>query len=363
VNLVIIPVEVPSAEYEVLLGSRLMRELGARIKTSLKAKKVALITDEIVGDTHGIEVQAELLRAGFEVEGFTVAPGEQAKTWPVAGELLEALASAGLDRRDAVVTLGGGVVSDLGGFVASAYLRGIDFVNIPTTLLAQVDASVGGKTGVDLRAGKNLAGAFKQPRVVIVDTAFLETLPDAEWSSGFAEIAKAGAIDSFEFLEWLEANATALAAHEEGVVFEAVRRSVVFKAGVVAGDEREAGRRECLNYGHTLGHAIEKVLGYGEISHGQAVAEGMRFSALLASKMLDADATYAPRLGALLDAMGLPHQQLELNAEALISAMHSDKKARAGEVRFVVVRRPGAWSVTPVSDVILRDALAEFLGG
>jgi 3-dehydroquinate synthase len=363
VNLVVIPVDVPGAPYEVILGNGLMRELGARVKTSLRAKKVALITDETVGDAHGIDVQAELLRAGFKVEGFTVAAGEQAKAWPVAGELLEALAGAGLDRRDAVVTLGGGVVSDLGGFVASAYLRGIDFVNIPTTLLAQVDASVGGKTGVDLRAGKNLAGAFKQPRLVIVDTAFLATLPDSEWASGFSEIAKAGAIHSFEFFEWLETNAAGLAAHEEEIVFEAVKRSIEFKAGVVAGDEREVDRRECLNYGHTLGHAIEKVLGYGEISHGQAVAEGMRFAALLASKMLDADATFADRLGGLLDELGLAHQQLDLDAEALISAMHSDKKARGGEVRFVLVRRPGVWSVTPISDVILRDALAEFLGG
>jgi 3-dehydroquinate synthase len=363
VNHVVIPVDVPVDPYDVILGRELMRELGARIKTSLRAKKVALITDETVGETYGVAVQAELLRAGFEVEGFTIAAGEQAKVWPVAGELLEALAAVGLDRRDAVVTLGGGVVSDLGGFVAATYLRGIDFVNIPTTLLAQVDASVGGKTGVDLRAGKNLAGAFKQPRLVVVDTAFLATLPEGEWASGFAEIAKAGAIDGVEFFEWLESNAEGLTSHRHESVSEAVRRSIVFKAGVVASDEREAGRRECLNYGHTFGHAVEMVLGYGEISHGQAVAEGMRFAALLAGKMLDAEATFAPRLGALLDALGLPHLRLELDVEALVSAMHSDKKARGGEVRLVLVRRPGVWSVTPVSDVVLRDALTEFLGG
>ena len=359
----IIPIDVPGAAYDVVLGNGLMRELGARVKTALKAKKVALVTDDVVGDAHGIEVQAELLRAGFEVEGFTVAAGEQAKAWPVAGELLEALAGAGLDRRDAVVTLGGGVVSDLGGFVAAVYLRGIDFVNIPTTLLAQVDASVGGKTGVDLRAGKNLAGAFKQPRIVMVDTAFLATLPDSEWSSGFAEIAKGSAVDSVEFFEWAELNAGALAAHEDQTAFEAVKRSIEFKAGVVAGDEREAGRRECLNYGHTLGHALEKVLGYGQITHGRAVAEGMRFAALLASKTLDADATFAQRQGALLDALGLDRAPLDVDREALLSAMHSDKKARGGEVRFVLVRRPGVWTVTPVGDVVIRDALAEFLGG
>ncbi len=196
----------------------------------------------------------------------------------------------------------------------------------------------------------------------IVDTAFLETLPSAEWASGFAEIAKAGAIDSFEFFEWLEASADGLASHDEKLVFEAVRRSIEFKARVVAGDEREAGRRECLNYGHTLGHAIEKVLGYGEIAHGEAVAEGMRFAALLASKMLDADASFGPRQAALLDALGLPAAKLDLDAEALLAAMHSDKKARGGEVRFVLVRRPGVWSVTPISDVILRDTLGEFLG-
>ncbi len=361
-NPVVIPVEVPGAAYDVVLGTGIMRELGARVRTALAAHKVVLITDANVGEAHGVDVQAELLRAGFEVEGFTVVAGEQAKAWAVAGALLEAIASAGLDRRDAVVTLGGGVVSDLGGFVAATYLRGVDFVNIPTTLLAQVDASVGGKTGVDLAAGKNLAGAFKQPRLVVVDTAFLETLPDEEWASGFAEIVKAGAIDGVELFDWLEANAEALAGRDESLVFEAVRRSIEFKARVVAGDERESGRRECLNYGHTLGHAIEKVLGYGEFTHGEAVAEGMRFAALLASKMLDAEATFAPRLGALLDTLGLPHHRLDLDPEQLLAAMHSDKKARGGEVRFVLVRRPGVWSCTPVGDVVIRDALAEFLG-
>lgn len=358
----IVEVALPGAEYSVVIGSGVLRELGARVRTVTKAKKIAVVTDTTVGDIAGVKVQAELVRGGFEVEGFTVAAGEESKNWAVAGEMLEAFAAVGLDRRDAVVALGGGVVGDLTGFCAAVYLRGIDFIQVPTTLLSQVDASVGGKTAVDLRAGKNLAGAFKQPRVVVADIDLLQGLPEAEWRNGFAEIAKSAVIDSEEFLVWLEANAAELVAREPEIVTEAVARSVSFKARVVVADEREAGERESLNLGHTLGHAIEKVAGFGSIPHGAAVAEGMRFACRLAVDIAGAAPDFAERQEVLLDALGLAPLDLELDPALLVDAMRSDKKSRAGRIRFVLPVAPGRWIAAPVDEDVLLEKVRAFLG-
>lgn len=359
---IIVRVDLAENGYDVLIGNDLVRELGARVRTSVRGRRVVLVTDAKVGELHGVTVEAEMLRGGLAVDGLTVPAGETSKSWALAGELVEAFASAGLGRTDAVVALGGGVVGDLAGFAAAVYLRGVDFVQIPTTLLAQVDSSVGGKTGVDLLAGKNLAGAFKQPRIVIADVSFLETMPDAEWASGFAEIAKGAIIDSEEFLAWLESDAGALVAHDTEAVIEAVRRAVAFKARVVMQDERESRERECLNYGHTLGHAIEKVAGFGTYSHGAAVAEGIRFAAQLASRVAGADEAFTARQNALLEALGLPPLHLGLDAEALLEAMKSDKKVRDGKVRFVLVTAPGKWSTVPVDDDAVVQSLREYLG-
>jgi 3-dehydroquinate synthase len=351
-------VPVPGAEYDVLIGRGLLGRVGELVAEVSSAKMAAVLTDTTVGDLFGVTVTSKLVTAGFATRPLSVPPGEGSKSWATAGEVLEALAELRLDRKDLLVTLGGGVIGDLGGFAAATYLRGIDFVQIPTTLLAQVDSSVGGKTGVDLRAGKNLAGAFKQPVRVIADTALLDSLSDADWGSGLAEIAKSAAIDGETFLTWMEDNADALRKRDSDAVIEAVSRSVAFKAQVVSADEREAGLRECLNYGHTFGHALEKVAGYGAYPHGIAVAEGMRFAIRLSVDAGSASTDMVVRQDALLDRLGLPAIGESYKAGELLAAMKADKKVRAGAVRFVLLECPGVWECSAVEDSLVGDHLA-----
>lgn len=350
-------VHVGGKPYEVSIGDGVLSRTGELVRPWVSGGKAALITDTNVAERYGLLVSASLARAGFEVLDLSVAAGERSKSWQNAGELLEALADHGVGRTDIVVALGGGVVGDLAGFVAATYLRGIAFAQVPTTLLAMVDSAVGGKTGVDLRAGKNLAGAFKQPVAVVADTSTLRSLPEAEWRSGLAEVAKSGIVDSEEFFAWLEDNVSALVERDPDVVAEAVRRCVEFKARVVGRDEKEEGPRECLNYGHTLGHAIEAVAGYGVVSHGAAVAEGIRFAARLSMDVTGADASFVKRQDRLLAGLGLASLPGYLEPERVLTAMHSDKKARDGAVRFVVVSEPGEWRCEPVSDVTLSAHL------
>jgi 3-dehydroquinate synthase len=353
-------VETQPSPYEVVIGRGVLDSVGERLRAVSGASRVALVTDHNVAAIAGTRADVSLARAGFLVESMSIEPGERSKSWDVAGQILEALAGRGLERGDAVVALGGGVIGDLAGFCAATYLRGIDFVQVPTTLLAQVDSSVGGKTGVDLRAGKNLAGAFKQPLLVVADTEMLATLPQTEWASGMAEVVKSAIIDSEEFTSWLEANAGALASRDLDVVGEAVERCVTFKAGVVSADERESGPRECLNYGHTLGHAIEKVAGYGVVAHGIAVAEGMRFAARLAVETAGASIDFVRRQDRLLDAVGLPFMDSTGNPAAIHEAMYSDKKARGHQVRFVLPVRVGQWMCSAVEDGVIREHLSQW---
>lgn len=352
---VIVSVPVESAPYDVVIGSGLLDSVGELVRGVSSANKIAIVTDENVAVLYGLDVVSRLVTAGYDVRPLTVAAGEESKSWAQAGQLLEALAELRLDRGDLIVALGGGVVGDLAGFAAATYLRGIAFVQVPTTLLAQVDSSVGGKTGVDLAAGKNLAGAFKQPILVIADTAVLGSLPDDEWASGFAEIAKSAVVDGEEFTTWLEESADALLAHAESAVEQAVRRSVEFKSRVVAADEREAGLRECLNYGHTFGHALEKVAGFGRYSHGLAVAEGMRFAIRLAVEAGSADRAFVRRQDELLDRLGLATILDRYEPSDLISAMRSDKKAKAGAVRFVLPSAVGVWECCAVEETMIRE--------
>lgn len=359
---VTIPVGVPGAAYNVEVGAGLLGEIGKMLAKLTESRRVALVTDETVAAHFGMAVDTSLARAGFRVNAFTVSPGETSKSWAIAGELLEELASAGIGRGGIVVALGGGVVGDLAGFVAATYLRGIDFVQVPTTLLAMVDSSVGGKTAVDLRAGKNLAGAFKQPIAVVADTDTLTTLPEGEWRSGLAEVAKTGVLDGEEFLGWLEENADALLARDMSVVAEAVKRCVEFKARVVARDEKEEGPRECLNYGHTFGHALEKVLGYGTVTHGAAVAEGMRFASRVSVQMAGADRSFVRRQDRILDSLGLGRLSEDAEPALLLDAMYADKKARAGSVRMVLVDAPGIWRCERVADGTLSEHLEAWHG-
>jgi 3-dehydroquinate synthase len=313
-----------------------------------------------VGVLYGARVLASLREAGIDAIVLEVPPGETAKSWTRAGELLGEMSGSGLDRDAAVVALGGGVVGDLAGFCAAVYMRGIGVLQVPTTLLAQVDSSLGGKTGLDLPRGKNLVGAFWPPLAVLSDTGCLATLDPGEWRSGMAEVVKSAILADVGAFEDVERDAGALVERDAGAVERAVLMAAGFKARVVSRDERDAGEREALNYGHTLGHAIERVAGYGVVPHGIAVAEGIRFAAFLAERLRVADAAWSERQGRLLDAVGLTRTGCPYDAGELLSAMRTDKKVRAGQVRFVLSSGPGRWESRPVGDAALSGALSEW---
>ena len=355
-------VQLPSnRNYAVRIGSGIIAQLGQNVREIERlssARDVLVVTDDNVAPLYLAQVKAALTQAGFKAADVVVPAGEASKSIEVAAEIWQALAQLAFGRDCFLVALGGGVVGDLAGFVASTYLRGVPVVQVPTTLLAMVDSSVGGKTAVNLEAGKNLVGTFHQPTFVCADTDTLATLPEREWRCGCAEVAKSAVIDSDDFFFWLLDHADALAQRDAHVVAEAVKRCVVFKADVVARDETEsAGVRECLNLGHTLGHAIETVAGFGTFSHGEAVAEGMRFAAMLASARGMASADFIEAQGTLLDALALPAFTWRAPAADLLAAMKRDKKARGGEVRFVLVSDVGSWQVVSLSDDELLERL------
>ncbi|MDZ4063804.1 MAG: 3-dehydroquinate synthase [Coriobacteriia bacterium] len=356
-----IQVATSSGPYPVHIGSGILDSCGLLVREHSAARTAAVVTDSNVQALLGIRVLESLEAARFRVVQVTVEPGEASKSWARAGEVLEALAAHGLDRGDIVVALGGGVIGDLAGFCAAVYMRGISYAQIPTTLLAQVDSSVGGKTAVDLAAGKNLAGAILQPCVVVADTDSPCTVSDLEWRSGLAEIAKSAVLDGEEFLSWLETHARDLADRDSETVKHAIQASVEFKARIVAADERETGVRECLNLGHTLGHAIEKVAGYGAVAHGLAVAEGMRFSSRLAARLEGASPEFVRRQEALLDALGLVELSSVYDSEKIRAAMSSDKKVRDGAIRFVLATSPGEHVVREVDSDVLREELREWM--
>jgi 3-dehydroquinate synthase len=359
-----IVVNIPGVKpYDVRLGETVLEDLGAslrKIDVLTDATKLLILSDSNVAPLYLDQTRASLEAARYQVSDIVVTAGEEAKAVEVAAEIWSALAQVGLGRDSAIVALGGGVVGDLAGFVASTYMRGIPFVQVPTTLLAMVDSSVGGKTGVNLPEGKNMVGTFKQPAFVCAATPTLTTLNDREWACGCAEIAKSSVIDSDEFFFWLTDHAEPLRERDMAVVTEAISRSVIFKAGVVAQDELESkGVRECLNYGHTLGHAIEALAGYGTYSHGAAVAEGMRFAARLGAIMLGTSEEFIEAQDELLDALNLPVLNWNAPSTLVLQAMKHDKKTRGGEVRFVLPRDIGQWEVVAVPDSVLLQCLEE----
>ncbi len=352
-------------DYVVRIGAGIRRGLGEQMRKCPaveRAPKVLVITDANVERLYLADVMDSLKRASYTAASIVVDAGEETKAVDVAHEIWDAMADLGLTRDCAVVALGGGVVGDLAGFCASTFMRGIPVVQAPTTLLSMVDSSVGGKTAINLDAGKNLVGTFFQPAFVCADVDVLSTLDEREWTCGLAEAAKIAVIDSDDFFFWLTEHADAAFARDPEVVAEIVSRCVVFKANVVAQDECESkGVRECLNYGHTLAHAIEVLSGYGTHSHGAAVAEGMRFAGFLAQERLGSDPALIDAQGALLDSLGLPPLGWTAAAEDVLSAMKRDKKARGGEVRFVLLEDVGDWAVCEVDDAALIDALERYL--
>lgn len=356
--------------YDVRVGPALLAGAGQAIRPFARTGRVFIVADKTVWAIHGDILSASLDAAGLKSVLLPVAGGEQAKSWDNIGALLNAILSHRLERRDLIIAFGGGVVGDLAGFAAAIALRGIDFVQIPTTLLAQVDSSVGGKTGVNMAAGKNLAGAFHQPRLVLADTFALDSLPKRELLAGYAEVVKYGALGDEAFFEWLEANGADVLDGPGPKRSHAILESVRAKAAIVAEDEKEEGRRALLNLGHTFGHALESAVGYdGRLLHGEAVGIGMVMAFDLSVMLGFAPAEDADRLRRHLAAVGLMTSPLQVpgqiwDAEDLVGRMASDKKVRDGKLTFILARKMGDAFVTqdvPRSAVLdsVREALAE----
>ena len=325
--------------YDIRIGHGLLDD-AALLQALAPGRHVLVVSDGNVARHYLARVEAAY--AGKTLRCVVLPPGEQEKTLARFSELMSALAALGASRDATVVALGGGVVGDLAGFAAACWMRGVRFVQLPTTLLAMVDSAVGGKTAVDLPEGKNLVGAFHQPSAVLADLATLDTLPARELKAGLAEVVKYGAIVDAGFFAWLEANAQSLLARDVAALAEAVGRSGEHKAAIVTRDETEQGERMLLNFGHTFGHAVETAQGYGGLLHGEAVAVGMVLAARLASRLGLAPEEDARRLQSLLSSLGLPVSlPAGLSADALLAHMRLDKKALSGQLRLVLWRGVG----------------------
>lgn len=360
-----IPVRLADGKgYDICVGKGALATLGQKLSQVKDFNKAVVISDENVGPTYAKLVKRRLEEAGYEVYDLLIPPGEESKDIELATEIWTMLAQYGFCRNDLVVACGGGVVGDLAGFCAATFMRGIDFAQVPTTLLAMVDASIGGKTAVDLPCGKNLVGAFHQPIYICSDIRTLKTLEEEDWANGFAEIVKSAVVaPRRSFYEWLRNNAEGLMQHDDMLLEEVVAMTAEFKASVVSKDERESGLRECLNYGHTLAHAIETAAGYGTIGHGRAVAEGMRFAARLATEVTGASVDFIKKQDALLDKLGLQQLPWTADPERLFKIMKGDKKNRGGDVRFVLANDFTEWEVTPVPEEILMKHLKAWCTG
>ena len=350
--------------YPIYIGDGLLGD-AALLAAVLPARRVAVVTNDIVGPLYLPRLQATWAAAGATPLLEIVLPdGERHKTLPTVSRILDTLVANRFARDDLVVALGGGVVGDMAGFAAACYQRGIGFVQMPTTLLAQVDSSVGGKTGVNHPGGKNLIGAFHQPKAVIADTATLATLPPRELRAGLAEVVKHALICDAAFFSWLEANADALLALDPAALVHAVHRCCTIKAGVVSRDERETGERALLNLGHTFGHAIEQVTGFGPWLHGEAVGVGLAMAAGMSQRAGWLPAADAARLDALLARLGLRTEARgAVTPQAARAAMQLDKKVQGGRVRLVLLKGIGQAFVTADWPTDAFDAtLQEHLG-
>ncbi|MDZ4814916.1 MAG: 3-dehydroquinate synthase [Verrucomicrobiota bacterium] len=329
--------------YDILIGSHILDRVAGPITKFGLGKKAAIITDSNVAPHFLGRVKEQLESMGIEVLECIVPAGESSKNLALVADLLSRLANARLERTSFIIALGGGVVGDLSGFVASIYLRGIPFIQIPTTLLAQVDSSVGGKTGVNLPEGKNLVGCFYQPRLVLIDPTTLNTLPDREFRSGLAEVVKYGVIQDEAFFSFITENSSNLLCKEPAALNAVIARCCQLKADVVVKDEREElGLREILNFGHTIGHAIENAAGYGEFLHGEAISIGMVYEAVLSESKLNFPHPDTRKLIDLLKAFALPVSFPLLNQEKFIDAMYRDKKVKDGKIRFVLAEKLGS---------------------
>ena len=351
--------------YDIILGRGLIGEAGTLLAPVIRRKRAIVVTDAHVAPLYLARFAAALAAAGIEHQAIILPPGEATKDFVHFARLCEDILALGIERATPIVALGGGVVGDLAGFAAASLLRGLDLVQVPTTLLAQVDSSVGGKTAIDTSHGKNLIGAFHQPRLVLADIDALQTLPGREMRAGYAEILKYGLIRDRGFFDWLEANGAALIAGDAALRQQAVRQSCAAKAAIVASDERESGERALLNFGHTFGHALEAATGFGEtLLHGEAVALGMQLAFDLSARLGFCRPEAADRLRRHLAAIGLPVSIAELAGgapaiDALLAHMQKDKKVADGRVTLILARDIGdAFICRDVTPAVLDRFLA-----
>jgi 3-dehydroquinate synthase len=356
----IVQVPLGNRSYAIKVGDGLLSRLGAECAQLKLGQRCAVITDSNVGKYFAAAVLKSLSAAGFEPILITVPAGEKSKRIAVVEKCFDQLAKHRLERKSFIVALGGGVVGDLAGFVAATYLRGIPFVQVPTSLLAQVDSSVGGKTGVNLRAGKNLVGAFYQPKLVLCDLDTFKTLPEREFISGLAEVIKYGIIYDAKLFAQLERDLPKILKRDAKTLSQIIARCCEIKAEVVSQDETENGLRAILNFGHTIGHAIENSFGYGKFLHGEAIAIGQVAAAKLSEKILGLPALEVGRIEKLFVRAGLP-VQIKLNPASrkkLFAAMLLDKKVSAGEVKFVLAKKIGqvVWG-QKVSTALIEEVL------
>jgi 3-dehydroquinate synthase len=356
----IVQVPLGSRSYNIKVGGDLLSRLGAECAQLKLGQRCAVITDSNVGKHFAATALKSLSAAGFDPILITVPAGEKSKRMAMAEKCFDQLAKHRLERKSFIVALGGGVVGDLAGFVAATYLRGIPFVQVPTSLLAQVDSSVGGKTGVNLRAGKNLVGAFYQPRLVFCDLDTFKTLPEREFISGLAEVIKYGIIYDAKLFAQLERDLPKILKRDAKTLSQIIARCCEIKAEVVSQDETESGLRAILNFGHTIGHAIENSSGYGKFLHGEAIAIGQVAAAKLSEKILGLPALEVGRIEKIFVRAGLP-VQIKLNPASrkkLFAAMLLDKKVSAGEVKFVLAKKIGevVWG-QKVSTALIEEVL------
>ena len=354
-------VELPGRGYDIRVGRGL--DPGAEIAAALSGARAAIVTDETVATLHLDAVRASLAARGIEAQALVLPPGEGTKCWGELERTVEWLLAQRIERGDAVIALGGGVVGDLAGFAAAILRRGVRLIQIPTTLLAQVDSSVGGKTGINSPRGKNLVGAFHQPSLVLCDTGMLSTLRPRDWLAGYGEVVKYGLLGDADFFAWLEEHGPVLP-DDPAALGHAVARCCAMKAGIVVRDEREAGERAHLNLGHTFGHALEAATGYSDrLLHGEGVAIGCVLALTLSARLGHSPQEDAPRLAAHLERMGMPRRLADIPGdlpppEALLDLMRQDKKVVGGRLRFVLTRGIGA---AFVADDVPEEAVLDVL--
>jgi 3-dehydroquinate synthase len=351
-----VPIDLGDRSYDILIGEGLLSD-DATWAGLPRSADALIVSNTTVGPLYGEALAARLRVNHRRVLRVDLPDGEAHKDWQTLNRVFDALLGAGCDRKTVLYALGGGVVGDMTGFAAACYMRGVPFVQVPTTLLAQVDSSVGGKTAINHPLGKNMVGAFYQPARVICDLDLLSTLPRRELSAGLAEVIKYGPIADAGFLDWLEQSLDALLALDRGALAHAVKRSCEIKAWVVGQDEREAGLRAILNFGHTFGHAIEAGLGYGAWLHGEAVGCGMVLAAELSARLGMIDRALLDRLKALIGRAGLPVQAPRLPIERWLELMQVDKKAEGGEIRFVLLDGVGRAVVRAAPDALVAEAI------